>query len=231
MDELVRFLREGELRAAATRFLEEHGALVSVPVPIEEIVEFRLGLDIVPVPNLLSGPRGINGYLSADCTTIYVDDGLFRNVETRYLFTLAHEVGHLVLHRDLYRGIDSDEAWREFHRRLAQHDLSGAEYQANTFAGLVLAPERTLREATKGTFDELVAEIRRRGADIDLAGDAFWSYVADGVARGSESPRKPPASGLSTTASGGSRYSRSPRTPVIAPLGSPRRQRSGRRHL
>jgi len=172
---LVPFLQDSELRRRAASFLREHGAADCIPVPIEEIVEFRLGLNIVPAP-LLSSSRGINGYLSADRSAIYVDEHLFRNVETRYLFTVAHEVAHLVLHQHVYKSFASDSEWREFHARLAQQDLKSAEYQADCFAGLILMPEATLRASARTVFEELS---RQSGeARIDRMGDPFWTYVA-----------------------------------------------------
>lgn len=90
-------LSEAEIQARAEALLEEHHPSRAAPIPVEAIVEFGLRLDLVPVPGLVEA-RGINGYLSSDRSPIFVDEHLFRNVETRYRFTLAHEVGHLVLH-------------------------------------------------------------------------------------------------------------------------------------
>lgn len=150
-------------------------------MPIETIVEFRLKLDIIPVPGLCHGPRGINGYLSSDRTSIYVDQGHFENIEKRYHFTLAHEVGHLILHGDFYDGFASDEEWKEFHAHLASHDLGSAEYQANTFAGLVLVPEGALGAVARESFDALSEPVLKRYPDFDRTGEAFWSLVANEV--------------------------------------------------
>jgi len=43
-----------------------------VPVPIEEIVEFGLGINIIPLPGLHVSHE-IDGFLSADMTEISVD--------------------------------------------------------------------------------------------------------------------------------------------------------------
>lgn len=145
------------------------------------MVEFKLGLDIVPTPGLLTG-RGINGYLSSDRTTIYVDEHLFRDVPNRYRFTLAHEVGHLVLHSDLYHAFESDDAWLKFREHIARHDLSSTEYQANTFAGLILVPESALATYATEAFHQRAQPILAAHPDFDLRGEAFWSYVADDVA-------------------------------------------------
>ncbi|MBI2478779.1 MAG: hypothetical protein HYV60_09140, partial [Planctomycetia bacterium] len=41
-----------DLRRRADEFLTEHNPSRTVPVPIEEIIEFELGMDIVPTPGL-----------------------------------------------------------------------------------------------------------------------------------------------------------------------------------
>ena len=63
-----------ELRRRAEDFLAQHHPAGTIPVPIDNIIEFKLHLTIIPVPSLCRG-RGINGYLSADRTTIFVDQG------------------------------------------------------------------------------------------------------------------------------------------------------------
>lgn len=40
-----------DLREAADRFLAEHGVADQVPLPIEEIVEFGLGINIIEGKN------------------------------------------------------------------------------------------------------------------------------------------------------------------------------------
>ena len=44
------FLPYDRLRVVAESFLNQHHSSGEIPVPIEKIVEFRLHLDIVPVP-------------------------------------------------------------------------------------------------------------------------------------------------------------------------------------
>ena len=44
------YLPYEKLRAVADEFLKQHHPSGELPIPIEKIVEFRLRLDIVPVP-------------------------------------------------------------------------------------------------------------------------------------------------------------------------------------
>lgn len=108
------FLPRETLEARAEGFLASAGALDGLPIPIEMILE-RSGVDIVPVPGLQSG-YDIDGYLSADLSTISVDEYVYLHRPTRYRFTLAHEAGHRVLHGDLYRSFRfrSLHEWKDF---------------------------------------------------------------------------------------------------------------------
>ncbi len=91
-----------KVNGRAEEFLKRHGLGNKLPIPIDEIIEFSYGIDIVPFPNL-QRDFDIEGFISGDLSCIYVDDFVFQNRLFRYRFTLAHEIGHLVLHKDLIR--------------------------------------------------------------------------------------------------------------------------------
>jgi hypothetical protein len=178
----VPFLHKSELQVRASEFLAEHHPTLELPIPIDRIVEFELDLDVVPVHDLLA-IHGINGYLSGDRTTIFVDRWHFDNVPNRYRFTLAHEAGHLVLHRDLFPTFDSDDEWLQFHRDVPEAAVGMAEWQADQFAGLVLVPPNRLSEVTPPHFREVARRIREEGQAIDLTCDPVWSVIANRVAK------------------------------------------------
>ncbi len=103
----VPFLTYEAIGRHAGRFLEKYHPTLDLPIPIEAIIEFQLGLDIVPMPNLYRD-HGIEGFLTSDMTTIYVDNIQYEQYEQKYRFTLAHEVGHCVLHSKILREV----SWR-----------------------------------------------------------------------------------------------------------------------
>jgi hypothetical protein len=169
-----------DLREAADRFLAEHGVAVQVPVPIEEIVEFGLGINIIPLPGLHVSHE-IDGFLSADMTEISVDLHVFESFPTRYRFTLAHEAGHLVLHGEVLKAAApaSIADWRKFVRELAQPDREWLEWQAYAFAGLVLVPRDSLDRAyraAKQAADEA-------GFDLDRNLEVAKQYVATSIGK------------------------------------------------
>lgn len=175
----INWLGWTELRSAAWEFLAKHDPDGAIPVPIEWIVE-RLGIDIVPVPGLLRG-RGINGFLCADQSTLYVDDWIYAHVENRYRFTLAHEIAHLVLHAEQFLKFTRYQEWLDFHRDLPPAEIASAEWQANMLAGLILVPDATLPRIAKERFDDCAAQILRTAPDFDLTSAAFWETVGHQV--------------------------------------------------
>ena len=121
----------------------------TLPVNTEEIVEFRLRLNIEPVKYLLS-TIDIDAYLKKDLSGIVVDYDCYMNDKfaNRMRFSFAHELGHLFLHKDLYIkfGIDSPEGWKDFILNVPENEYRSFEWQANKFAGRLLVPYSDLED-------------------------------------------------------------------------------------
>jgi Zn-dependent peptidase ImmA (M78 family) len=160
----VPYLNYAQIRNLADRFLRQHHPSGSLPVPIEEIVESKLGINIVPLAGLQQG-FDIVGFISSDLTEISVDQYIYESRERRYRFTLAHEVGHVVLHRELFQGYEfnTTDEWNEFVRSIPNLENKWLEWQAHCFAGLVLVPKHALeRELGIGS-----RRLRARGVKME----------------------------------------------------------------
>lgn len=149
------FLSPETIEAYATQFLQEHHPDGSCPVPIEDIVELRLKLEIVTVKGLVQQLE-IDGFLSRDFKQITIDEDQYMQRPTRARFTLAHECGHLVMHKEFLakHAITSTEHWKQF----VLGDSSGRaplETHANMFAGFVLMPTNALKNAINDAKEEL----------------------------------------------------------------------------
>ena len=117
-------------------------------VDIETVCD-ALCVNILPVADLFRCFH-IDAFISADFRTIYVDEGEFRKSSPRYRFSVAHELGHFVLHRDYYpSGVSGLREWVD-----ASCDLlsAWAENQANCFAGNLLVPEDKLIQILNNEF-------------------------------------------------------------------------------
>ncbi len=141
------FLTRSQLRGHAAQFLNRFHNSRTLPIPIEAIVEFMMGIDIVPMPGLQSS-FDVVAFISADKTTIRVDDYVYTHRETRYRFSLAHEVGHWFLHADQWRDFtfDSVQTWKEQSQQFPDKEYGILEWQANEFAGLILVPPEELKD-------------------------------------------------------------------------------------
>ena len=142
MTDIPRFSYE-DLRKKADEFLLRYNPSGDIPVPIEEIVEFDFKINIVPVLGL-QREFEVEGFTSGDLKNIYVDEYIYTDRITRYRFTLAHELGHIVLHRHLYRDnkFKAIHGWKEFINSMTEEEHSWLEYQGYAFAGLVLVPRK-----------------------------------------------------------------------------------------
>src|SRR5271155_3958453 len=96
------YLPYGKLRTEAANFLARYHSSGELPIPIEKIVEFKLGLDIVPVPGL-QDEFDIDAFITSDLTEIRVDRFIQEHRPARYRFSLAHEVAHLVIHQEVFK--------------------------------------------------------------------------------------------------------------------------------
>jgi hypothetical protein len=95
-----------DISRKAEEFLKKYHPSLSPPVPIEEIIEFQFHIDIVPLHGLHRAFE-VDGFTSNDLTTISVDAFVQESRPGRYRFTLAHEIGHGVLHRDFFSNTPS----------------------------------------------------------------------------------------------------------------------------
>ena len=171
-----------KINELAEEFLKKYGIGSKLPIPIDEVIEFEYGIDIVPFPNL-QRDFDIEGFISGDLSRIYVDDFVFQKRLFRYRFTLAHEIGHLFLHKDLIRNIrpTSVAEWKDFILQVDQEAYEWVEWQAYTFAGLVLVPRKLLKEDFVRRIDALKKKIALAKL-ADLPRDSYEEYVIDAIA-------------------------------------------------
>lgn len=133
-----------------------------LPLDLVTFVDLDLGLDLIPYDGLAR--FGADAAVLADFSGFYVDRETFDMIDTapewklnRLRFSLAHELGHWVLHQEVFHsaGIDSTDHFLEW---LNRHN--GRKYmlerEANEFAGRLLVPCEVLAqdfEKTARAFD------------------------------------------------------------------------------
>jgi hypothetical protein len=130
----------------AEGFLATHHSHGGLPIPIEEIIEFKLGLDIVPVPGLMSD-LDVDAFITSDLKEIRVDEYIQEKVLTRYRASLAHEVSHLLIHSDFFRVLQFTNIaeWKQVLASLPKAEIDRLEDQAKLLGALILVPPAALR--------------------------------------------------------------------------------------
>jgi Zn-dependent peptidase ImmA (M78 family) len=173
------FVSSQDLERVAKQFLQQHHPSLELPIPIEEIAEFGLDLDIVPIPGLYRDYK-IESWLSCDQQAIYIDQRQCEEMETRYRFSLAHEIGHLLLHSDLYKEVSlgSFEDWISFHEGLDAALRDSLEWQARSLAGRILVPAGPLLLQAQQRIDSVKTKLPK-GVDPEALFGAVAIPLSD----------------------------------------------------
>jgi len=142
------------------------------PVPVERIASALLGLfvdeadDIRTLPGAPADQGRLSGMLDAEEMIVWVDRGEARRSPGRRRFTIAHEVGHFVLHVPVVHKLFPDRAVdiKEIDEGSSAAKLSkhrGREREANIFASELLMPEPLVRAQATATGFNLPALAKR----------------------------------------------------------------------
>lgn len=155
-----------QIKKIAEQLLEKVHPSLSIPIPIDEIIEITLGIRINTIPNL-KNDFGIDGFIDSSFTDITVDDHCFNYFEERTRFTIAHELGHKILHERLYNNfsITNLEEYLNFQKTIPEESHSWMEYQANVFAACMLVPTKILTQEV----NQAISSIKQKRPPIDLS--------------------------------------------------------------
>jgi len=120
----------------------------SIPVKMEDAIELKLRMCIVPSPGL-KYLQGIDMLITSDFKSIYVDENNYSDEtqKNRLRFSYAHEIGHFVLHKDVYKKFEIKD-WEDLYniqeKESYQKNIKRIDKQADIFAGYLLIPEERL---------------------------------------------------------------------------------------
>tara|TARA_Y100001970_G_C14106423_1_gene788377 strand:+ start:77 stop:775 length:699 start_codon:yes stop_codon:yes gene_type:complete len=139
IDEIEKLADEFNL----TYFSANNENSITLPVPVEDIAEHYLGYQIDFVNEGLFSDPEILGGIDFDENKIYVNASV-EDHDGRYAFTIAHEIGHHVLHRDAYLK-ENLEGKKEILCRDARNKPR-IELEADRFAAALLMPAQSVRD-------------------------------------------------------------------------------------
>ena len=140
--ELAEELIERQAAELLADYYAASGKETSLPVPVEVIAEQHLGYDIdICDDGLFSDPDYLGGIIF-DRNVIQINATVEAH-EGRYNFTLAHEIGHHVLHRERYLAARDGDPCDILCRETGDKPL--IEAQADRFAAALLMPAHAVK--------------------------------------------------------------------------------------
>jgi hypothetical protein len=177
------FIEQQEIWRQADAFRSRVWPSNDIPIGVLEIVEFELDLEVRPISRLKED-NDIDALLLGNWKTIVVDQAQYMDnrYANRLRFSMAHELGHYVLHQKIFQQMPrgSAQEWIEFMRDMPEKEYSFLEYHAYEFAGRFLVPPDALRREFDATI--LIAE-QSGMSRSQLQGDAHLQYLAKPVSR------------------------------------------------
>jgi Zn-dependent peptidase ImmA (M78 family) len=134
--------------------------------PVGEVCD-KLGINV----EFIKLDKGKSGYYDSKTKTIFVNDDY---PAVRNLFTIAHEIGHFVLHEGCQNRFD------EYHNYTPE-ELK-REKEANDFAGELLMPQYKFKEVfdeVRGDFKKIADRfgVSHRATEVR----AFWLGLIDNI--------------------------------------------------
>ena len=163
---LIRAYTSRELSDLADQFFREYWTLPpKIPVEIEPILE-KSGFNLVPHPGLRRNYR-TEGVLVYDRITkkwsIWFDEALL-DFEPRYRFTLAEEMSHYLLHKDIFLAGDTVEDCIEIYASLNNEEYHSIERNAKHLAAKLLIPAEDFKSILRTVIPRKLAEL---GPDVE----------------------------------------------------------------
>jgi Zn-dependent peptidase ImmA (M78 family) len=165
----------------AARLLEDN-SVRRAPVPVDTIAR-TVGLDVRYAPTT----DDVSGALIRDGKSAVIAVNSAQH-ENRQRFTIAHEIGHFILHKRTDRHFDEDFRI-DFRNSVSSEATQRSEIEANKFAAALLMPEAFLKrdllrmEIDEGDADQAVQtlavryKVSRRAMELRLLNLGFISPI------------------------------------------------------
>jgi hypothetical protein len=173
------FFKKSEIQGEVDAFCAKYKIdQQQVPLDVELIVEADLRLELRPESNLFKKTE-MDALLTSNRKTIMVDLDRFtrKNLQNRLRFTIAHEIGHYVLHEATYKDVifGSVDDWLDFFEDFPQIEYRKLEWHCDEFAGRLLIHRDLLRKK----FEETRAKLK--GTEWEKV-DPLPVYVVEAMA-------------------------------------------------
>ena len=175
----ARRYKNSEIEVIVAKILSEaYPAGISIPVDIDWLAERNELVDNIIPADLLEDKFNVPAALvskSGGHADILVDDDAITFQRARANFSIAHELGHVVLHAQVWENCRTIEDSIVLRNRITRA-YNFIERNANYFAGAILIPRRTLPGDTATLYEGLV---KLYGYDVNLIPSKLCSRLAE----------------------------------------------------
>lgn len=160
------------------KYFTDLGRPLTLPIPVEDMAEHFLGYTIdITNQGLFSDPDLLGG-IDFEQDLILVNASI-EDHDGRYAFTVAHEIGHHALHRDVFM---NSRAFNE--NEILCRDTtekSQIEIEADRFAAALLMPPQAIHDGLKALSSKpRVSSIgQARGLASELIKSASFNNVSN----------------------------------------------------
>jgi hypothetical protein len=170
------YISQSQCWQAADEFRREYWPSGEIPVDVLEIAELDLDLEVRPITGLRE-EADVDALLLGNWTTLLVDQRQY--MDERYVnrlkFSVAHELGHYVLHHEVFKSIprETPEQWIAFMQGMPDDQYGFLEFHAYEFAGRLLVPQDKLSEQ----FEAVISQVEANGLPRKSLTEAHLSYL------------------------------------------------------
>jgi hypothetical protein len=149
------------------------------------VIQGGLGLELVFLKGLFNVALS-NAFLSFDRSKVFIDNFAYNcgRFDEKINFDLAHEVGHYLLHEQVYeylrKKIKSLDDYIDFMNTAPDRAIWNYEFQASEFAGRFLVPVMELRREIEIRCNEAIenGQLEKYSRNPD----AFLSVISPEIA-------------------------------------------------
>ena len=123
----------------------------------------------------------VDAYITSDMTEIRADQFIQRCRENRYRFSLAHELAHLLIHREIFKQLTfaTIAEWKAAMESMPEDQYGWIEWQAYALAGLILVP----RAALAALFQDQAAKAEAAGINLNSLDKEARKYIESNLGR------------------------------------------------
>jgi Zn-dependent peptidase ImmA (M78 family) len=167
---LPKYSRDQIELIAAAKLQEAFPQSLSIPVDIDLVAEKQSVVDTIYLLPELQKKFNVAAVTTSKPNKkcdIILDENTNSVNRRRANFSLAHELGHIVLHESLYLDCHTMQESIELSKRLKK-SYKSIERNANYFAGAILIPRRTIFKDIEKIYNAILT---------GYAGDIGWNEV------------------------------------------------------